>query len=470
MKENKHMTLDTLLEDISSGIATPESIVERCHYNYKIAINNNVMISEKYNEIYCLIKSKDSEYKLQHKGHTLYGIPVVVKDNIHVKYFSNTAGTLALSNFFPNKDAIIIEKLKSHGAIIVGKSNMHELSLGATSHNCLFGHVKNAHNPSLIAGGSSGGSAVAVAMGLSPIAIGTDTAGSVRIPAALNGVVGFRPSLNRYSTLGVTPVTPSRDVPGIIAASVKDIQIVDALLCDEKFCTTLSPSHSKRIGIVRDFFFNGVDDKILAIVEKRIDLLKANGFDFIELDFPELNELNDIVGTVIGFYEFWPAMSNYLKNNHPETDMTKLVKLISSNSIKQLLVGFMSPDATFKIDYDYYNSVMNNERIKLIDKFSNLFIDNDIDAIAFPTTIALATEITSNEDIAILNRKEVSSNYAYLRNTLPASNAGLPAITIPAGKTHDNYYVGFELNGAIDNDIKLISLAEEIESFFISNE
>ncbi|WP_043148302.1 amidase family protein [Serratia marcescens] len=466
MSTKNNVPIEVLSSNLYKGLTTPEALIGRYYSNYLSNCNYNALISEKYKNIIDDLNSPHCDYKERNFGKPLYGIPVIVKDNIHVKGFYNTAGTASLNDFSPSEDAKIVEAIKSLGGIVIGKSNMHELSLGATSHNFLFGHVKNSRDPSLIAGGSSGGSAVAVALGYSPLAIGTDTAGSVRIPAALNGIVGFRPSINRYSTHGITPVSPSRDVPGLLARTVKDIKFIDSLLCG--LPTKIEPKKRpvRRIGLLKDLFFTGADNNILSVMEERVEILKYNGFEFIELESLEIQSLNDIVSTVIGFYEFWPALENYLKTYVPEIDMETLVKNISSSYLKELVVNFMSPKSDYRIDDATYMNTIKIERRDLIKKFDSLFADNNLDAIAFPTTVAFATKINANEDSALLNNELVSSNYAYLKNTLPASNAGLPAITIPTGRVNDKLHVGFELNGLPGRDRELLSLAEEVERIF----
>lgn len=168
----------------------------------------------------------------------LMGVLIAVKDNIHVSGFPNSAGTPALAQFRPKTSAPIIQKLIDHGAIIVGKAHMHELAFGVTGYNSAM-HVdgvigtRNAKNPRHIAGGSSSGSAVAVAAGMVPIAIGTDTGASVRLPCALNGCVGFRPTTGRYSQVGITPISHTRDTAGPMAHTVADIILIDHLITQQ---------------------------------------------------------------------------------------------------------------------------------------------------------------------------------------------------------------------------------------------
>ena len=144
----------------------------------------------------------------------LHGVPLAVKDNIHVATFPNTAGTGAMQGFRPSAHAPIVQRLVNAGALVLGKTNLHELGLGVTSNNPVFGPVRNPYDPSRIAGGSSGGTASAVAAGLSPAGLGTDTGGSLRIPAALCGIAALRPTVGRYSQAGITPISRTRDTAG----------------------------------------------------------------------------------------------------------------------------------------------------------------------------------------------------------------------------------------------------------------
>src|SRR5689334_19056941 len=160
----------------------------------------------------------------------LHGVPLVVKDNIHVAGLRNSAGTPALQNFVPSANAPVAQALLDAGAIVLGKTNMHELAFGITSNNGAFGPVRNPYDETRIPGGSSGGNGAAIAARLAPGGVGSDTGGSVRIPAALNGIVALRPTIHRYSQTGVTPISHTRDTVGPMARAVEDLVLLDSVI------------------------------------------------------------------------------------------------------------------------------------------------------------------------------------------------------------------------------------------------
>lgn len=270
----------------------------------------------------------------------LMGILIAVKDNIHVAGFPNSAGTPALAQFRPQTSAPVIQKLIDQGAIIVGKANMHELAFGVTGYNTAM-HIegvvgtRNAVNPLHIAGGSSSGSAVAVAAGMVPIAMGTDTGASIRLPSALNGCVGFRPTVGRYLQEGITPISHTRDTAGPIAHTVSDIILVDELITQEPRKEPLQPQQI-RLGI-NSYFWNHLDEDVHEQAHIALELLKSAGVEIISVDMPNLEQLNQAISFPVAIYEGKYDLIQYLKDHHVKLTIETVVDQISSPDVQAIL-------------------------------------------------------------------------------------------------------------------------------------
>src|SRR5918992_5679722 len=240
----------------------------------------NALISQDADQILEAARSADRLRAAGGELRPLHGLPLLLKDNINTAALPTTAGTPGLRNNRPRHDAPVAAALFRAGGILFGKANMHELALGATSNNSTFGAVRNPYDPSKIPGGSSGGNASAVAARIIPAGLGTDTGGSVRIPAALCGVAGFRPTTGRYpdcSTMpppqarvtsrlplptvgcwpsaGIVPISHTRDTAGLIARSVADLVLLDAAITGETPALAQVDLHGLRLGVARGNFF-----------------------------------------------------------------------------------------------------------------------------------------------------------------------------------------------------------------------
>ncbi|MES1161464.1 MAG: amidase family protein, partial [Rhizobacter sp.] len=189
----------------------------------------------------------------------LFGVPLVFKDNIDVAGMPTTAGSPWMADHVPRLHAGVTQRLLDAGALVLGKSNLHEWSQGVTGHNHAYGPARNPHDPSRIAGGSSGGNAVVLATRAAPAAIGTDTGGSVRVPAALCGLVGFRPTIGRWPGDGLVPISPTFDTAGAMARSVADCWLLDGAVTGGPVCGAAASLRGLRLGVPEAYFWEWLD-------------------------------------------------------------------------------------------------------------------------------------------------------------------------------------------------------------------
>lgn len=239
----------------------------------------------------------------------LHGIPIVVKDNIDVAGMPTTSGCRALAGALPRRSATIVDRLRASGAVILGKTNLSEFSFEIRSRSSLGGDVLNPRLPCATAGGSSGGTAVAVLRGYALAGIGTDTGGSIRIPAAFNGLVGFRPAFGVFPMQGIAPLAPSTDTVGPIARTVEDLALVLAAMGQQVHAA--SPN-GLRIGLIRQLF--GTDPQIGRASDEALRRLAASGI--VAIDVPPLPaELDPSAGDHIVDAEFAAAFDTYLASN-----------------------------------------------------------------------------------------------------------------------------------------------------------
>lgn len=251
MSEIEELSLRSLAEKIRSGELTSVQVTSRFIENIEKNRHLNALIY--FNKDEALKEAARLDNELAQKGRQavggLHGVPLVIKDNIHVKDMPNTAGCPGLKNFIPNEDAPTVRSLRDAGALILAKTNMHELAFGSTSLNAFYGNVKCPYNTDHCAGGSSGGTGAAVAARQAPAGLGSDTGGSVRIPSTINGLCGLRPSMGRYSQKGVTPMAPTRDTVGPMANSCEDLELLDQIITGETYSEKTPVLTEIKIGI-----------------------------------------------------------------------------------------------------------------------------------------------------------------------------------------------------------------------------
>ena len=394
----------------------------------------------------------------------LDGLPLLIKDNIDLAGWVTTAGAPSLADYRPLRTAPVAAALLEAGALVLGKTNMHEMAYGITSNNGAYGPVRNPYDVRMIAGGSSGGTAAAVAARMGPAGLGSDTGGSVRIPSALCGIAGLRPTAGRYPQAGIAPISHTRDTAGPMASTMADVAILDRAIAGGG---AVAPANLRevRIGVEKTMLAN-LDGDTEAAFRASLDKLKSAGVTVVDIEMPKLAELNGQVGFPVALYEAYDDMVVYLKKTGTGITIEQLAKGIASPDVKGTYDGLViprklpAPDNKVVDAKPAYDAAIKTERPALQALYRDTFAKNKLDAIAFPTTPKVA--IAANPDSSSL-----ANFLLFIQNTDPGSNAGVPGIQLPIalGAT-SKLPVGLELDGPAGSDRKLLAVGMAFEKIF----
>ena len=375
----------------------------------------------------------------------LHGIPLALKDLIDTASIRTTAASAVFKDRVPTEDAEVAHRLKQAGAILLGKQNLHEFAYGGSSLVSYFGDVHNAWNPEHIAGGSSGGSATAVAAGMCYGAIGTDTAGSIREPASLCGVVGLKPTFGAVSTRGVIPLSQSLDHVGTIARTVEDAAIIFQAIAKETDVVQGwgsaspvriedPPAHKLRIAVPRKFFCEELDPEVASAFEQALSVLST---------MSDISEINLEVPTdrTLQKAESYAYHCEFVRQS-PELYQPETLRRIRTGE------GISPEDA----------AQCKRELQEARKQIASVF--NDVDLLITPTTPTPApviSELKANPDL--LRPREL----ALLRNTRPMNVWGLPAISVPCGFTQSGLPIGLQIIGPHGGESEVLQLAHAYE-------
>ena len=391
----------------------------------------------------------------------LHGLPIPVKDSVNTKDYPTTAGTRALRAFYPAEDAELVRRLTDAGAIVMGKTNIHELSFGFTSNNLAFGAVRNPYDQSRIPGGSSGGTAVAVAARMAPIGIAEDTQGSIRVPAAMCGIYGFRPTHGRYPNQGVVPITPLFDQVGPHARNVADLALFDHVITGEAMADAPATLAGIRLGVAREFYFDRLDSEVERITETALQALSDAGAELVEADVPDLARLIGLTTAPIELYHFMPMLTRYLADFDTGVTFEEVVEQASVD-IRDAFAESVLPGAEFAVTEEDFIAARDVHLPALRETLGDYFGSNDLDAMVFPAAQIAAPPIGHDTETE-LNGRTVRFEPIISRNISPGSTGGLPGLITPASLNSEGLPVCLELDGPAGSDTRLLAIGRAVE-------
>jgi aspartyl-tRNA(Asn)/glutamyl-tRNA(Gln) amidotransferase subunit A len=378
----------------------------------------------------------------------LHGIPISLKDNLYTAGLRTTGGSGFLRDFVPLQDAVVVTSLKNCGAILIGKTNLHEFAYGVTSNNPHFGPVRNPWDLDRIPGGSSGGSAAALAAGLCYGSIGTDTGGSIRIPASLCGIVGLKPGLGRVSAEGAIPLSTTLDFVGPMARTVADVAILFESIANQakaKPRPRAARGKHLRLGIPRHFFLDIVSPEIQHAFESSLVTLKKLGATLKEVSLPYLKE-TEHAGNQIA----WAEATHY----HQQAGWYPAHAADYGEDVRSRLEMGEKVSAL-----EYLRAL--DLREKFIAGFHLALLENEVDALVTPTT-PIGAPLIAEENISITG-KDHSTRALLLRLNRPANLGGIPAISVPCGLTPTGLPAGLQFLTCVNGESLLLDVAARFE-------
>lgn len=445
---------------IRAGDISAQSLVDALLDRCTRAASLNAFISLDPDAVRAAARSADQQRQRGERLGPLHGVPIALKDNFDTADFTTTAGTPALAAHRPTRNAAVVQRLLDAGALILGKANMQELAFGPTSNNAAFGPVRNPYDRSRIPGGSSGGTAALVAARLAPAGLGTDTGGSVRVPASLSGVVGFRPTTLRWPQDGIVPISHTRDTAAPIARCVADCALLDGIVTGGP--TSLAPINLEglRLGVPRGHFWDDLDAEVEAILADALARLAAAGVVLVEGDMADVAALDAAAGFPVALYEFVTDLDRYLAGHATGLDFAGVAAQVKSPAVKKVVDALLGPDA---VSEAVYREALIKHRPALQDAYRRYFAERGVAAMVFPTTPLPAAKV-GEDDTVLLNGKAVPTLATYIRNLGPGSAAGIPGLSLPAGMTSAGLPIGIAIDGPQGADQQLLTICLAIES------
>ena len=449
------MELHTAAQRVAAGEVSPVDLVGACLDQAAAISDTNAYISV-FEDALEVAEASAAMIRAGYRIGPLHGMPIALKDNINVAGKLTTAGSAVLKDNISMNDATVVERLRSAGAIIIGKTNLHEFAWGGTSANVTFGFVKNPWNKGRMPGGSSGGSGVAVASGACFGALGTDTGGSVRLPSALNGITGVRPTIGRVSNAGVIPLAWSMDTVGPMARSARDCALLLGALAghdprdpgsadvgvDDYSGTLDAGVGGLRVGLIEGYSLHHMQAAVEKAVREAVDVLQDLGAAVREVSIPDI-EGNISAQLTVESVEPSTYHQRSLRANRD--DYAEDVRLL-------LQVGELIP-AVHYVQAQRYRALLRQQMLAAY---------QEVDVIVCPTLPFTATPL--GETLVNIDGEDEDMLSAIMQFTGLPSLTGLPAVSVPGGFDQDRMPVGVQLIGRPFAEATLLRCAAAIQS------
>jgi aspartyl-tRNA(Asn)/glutamyl-tRNA(Gln) amidotransferase subunit A len=450
------MTITELAPRIRTGEISPVELTRQALARIRSLqpkLNAFVTVTEEW-----ALKQAEQEEKEIAAGRyrsLLHGIPFAAKDLLYTKGIKTTVGSKILADFVPDFDAAVIERLYQAGAILIGKAGLHEWAYGITSNNPHFGAIRNPWDPECIPGGSSGGSTVALAAGMCIFSLGSDTGGSIRIPAAFCGVAGLKPTFGRVSRHGVFPLGHSLDHIGPFGKCVADTALVYQTICgfdsrddstvglvpDFAVCLPYPRLDGKKIGVPRNFYFEKLDAEVEAATRKALTVFEELGAQLVDIEVPDIEEFNAVARLIL----LAEASSVHVRRLQER-------RQDFGDDVRSLFDQGRFIPAT-----DYLNA--QKRRRHFVDAFRKLLAR--VDAVAMPAVPVTAPTIGQTK--VQIGGAEYDTRMAVTRNARALNLTGQPILTLPCGFSAAGLPIALQLVGAAFDEKEILEIGHAYE-------
>ncbi|MES2059873.1 MAG: Asp-tRNA(Asn)/Glu-tRNA(Gln) amidotransferase subunit GatA [Patescibacteria group bacterium] len=467
MIDLKNITIVSVHKSLIGGEFTARELAEAYLKNIEEKNKDLNAYLEVFADVLEQADAADARIKSGEKDNLLLGIPLAVKDNILIEGRRVGAASKILEGYVAPWSATAIKKLQEKGVVFLGRTNMDEFAMGGSTENSAYGVTKNPHDLSRVPGGTSGGSAAAVASGMALAALGSDTGGSIRQPSAFCGTVGFKPSYGAVSRHGLIAAVSSFDQIGPITKNVEDAEIIFSAIrgVDPYDATTANISSrevaSKKIGIVTSLLeIEGLDPEIRKVFDLSVEKFKSEGYEIVQIDLPNISY------SLSAYYIINPAeiSSNMARfdgmrfgakkegDNLLQDYLKTRGELLGAEVKRRIMIGTYVLSSGY---YDAFYGKANAVRELIKNDFKKAF--EKVDAILLPTTPSTAFKIGEKSN----NPLEM-----YLADifTVAANIASVPAVSIPCGMSSSGLPIGMQLMGAYGQDLNLLEIAKVFES------